>query len=86
MLRYISPVYLILIIFSVSFIENIFPPVPGDTMLVFTAYLFGTFSYSLISLFIFSLLGGIIGFMFSFTVGHHWGKDFFSIEIINGCQ
>ncbi len=72
-----SPFYLILIIFIVSFIENIFPPIPGDTMLVFTAYLFGTFSHSLTALFIFSLLGSVLGFMFSFSVGHHWGRDFF---------
>ncbi|MEA1986670.1 MAG: DedA family protein [Candidatus Marinimicrobia bacterium] len=73
----VTPFYLILIIFLASFIENIFPPLPGDTMLVFTAYLFASYSHSLIFLFIFSLLGSVIGFMFSFSVGHHWGKDFF---------
>lgn len=77
MLGQVNPTNLIVIIFLVSFIENIFPPIPGDTMLVFTAYLFGTFGYSLIFLFIFSLVGSIVGFMFTFTVGHHWGKAFF---------
>ena len=77
MLGQINPISLIIIIFIVSFIENIFPPISGDTMLVFTAYLFGKFAYSLTSLFIFSFLGSVIGFMFVFAIGHHWGREFF---------
>lgn len=76
-LGHVNPTNLIVIIFLVSFIENILPPIPGDTMLVFTAYLFGTFAYSLVYLFIFSLLGSVVGFMFAFAVGHHWGRTFF---------
>ena len=77
MLGQVNPASLIIIIFFISFIENIFSPIPGDTMLVFIAYIFGTFSHSLIFLFLFSLFGSIVGFMFTFTIGHHWGRDFF---------
>ena len=66
-----------LLIFIVSIMEYLFPPTPGDTAMVFGAYLAGTGKLDLFSLYIITTLGSISGFLILFFVGKYYGRDFF---------
>lgn len=76
---HLEPIHYIMIVFLGYLIENVFPPLPGDTMLVFTAYVFGLyFSPShLIWLYFISVLGAIVGFMIMVFLGKYFDKEFF---------
>lgn len=70
------PLLVFVTIFLASYIENIFPPIPGDTILIFGAYLVGRghlpFSVALIT----TLLGSVLGFMTLYGVGYKFGRGF----------
>lgn len=69
------PWYWILIIaFLVTFMENLFPPSPSDTILVFTGTLIGLGSVGFIPLIIFSTAGSVAGFAVMFWLGNKFGK------------
>ncbi len=75
----LQPIHYLLFVFIAYFIENIFPPLPGDTMLVFTAYMFGLYfgRNEFIWLYVFSVTGAVVGFMMMVMLGHHFGRQFF---------
>ncbi|MCK4529709.1 MAG: DedA family protein [Candidatus Marinimicrobia bacterium] len=75
----LQPIHYMLLVLLAYFIENIFPPLPGDTMLVFTAYVFGLyFSPSdFICLYVFSVFGAILGFMLMVILGKRYDRQFF---------
>ena len=62
-------VWFYLTIFASSFAENLFTPLPGDTVTVFGAYLAGRGGYSLIGVFISGTMGGTAGFMGLYSIG-----------------
>ncbi|MFC1553241.1 DedA family protein [candidate division KSB1 bacterium] len=70
----INPILIYLILFAGSFFENVFPPVPGDTIIVFGAYLVGTKSLSFEYVFISTTIGSIAGFMTIYFFGYLFGK------------
>ncbi|MFA6617999.1 MAG: hypothetical protein WCT23_02905 [Candidatus Neomarinimicrobiota bacterium] len=76
---HLSPTHYILLVFLAYLIENIFPPLPGDTMLVFSAYIFGIYftPKDTIWLYLFSVLGAIVGFMIMVFIGKRFDRDFF---------
>jgi len=59
----LQPIHYMLLVLLAYFIENIFPPLPGDTMLVFTAYVFGLYfgPGDFIWLYAFSGIGSRLG-------------------------
>lgn len=72
-----SPPHLVFAsIFLASYIENIFPPIPGDTILVFGAYLVGRGHLSFSAALITTLLGSVLGFMTLYWVGYRFGRGF----------
>jgi membrane protein DedA with SNARE-associated domain len=75
---HLSPAHYVFIIMAAYFVENIFPPLPGDTMLVITAYIFGMHhDYSaFIWLYGASILGAVLGFMLMAILGRYLGKQF----------
>jgi membrane protein DedA with SNARE-associated domain len=75
----LQPIHYLLLVFLAYFIENVFPPLPGDTMLVFTAYMFGLYfgRSEFIWLYVFSVAGAVTGFMMMVMLGHHFGRQFF---------
>lgn len=70
-----------LIIYSVlvagSFIENIFPPFPGDALTVAGAFVAGKGSASYIGVFISATLGGLTGALFLYYLGRNKGRNYF---------
>ena len=75
----LQPIHYMLLVFLAYFIENIFPPLPGDTMLVFTAYVFGLYfsPNDFIGLYVFSVLGAVSGFMMMVFLGKRFDRQFF---------
>ena len=76
-----APDYLVFItIFLASYIENIFPPIPGDTIVLFGAYLVGHGNLSFAMAVSTTLLGSVLGFMTLYYIGFHYGRQFIYSE------
>jgi len=66
-----------LFLFFIAFIEYILPPIPGDTIMVFGAYLIGIGKLDLLTVYVLVTLGSMGGFLVLFFVGKHYGREFF---------
>lgn len=64
-------------LFFSTFVENLFPPLPGDTFLVLGAFLVGRGQMSFFPAYITTLLGSICGFMTCYAIGRKWGRSWF---------
>ncbi|MEA3287178.1 MAG: DedA family protein [Candidatus Marinimicrobia bacterium] len=72
-----APAWLVFVaVFLASYIENIFPPIPGDTILIFGAYLVGRGDLSFSMAMGTTLLGSVLGFMTLYVVGYKYGRGF----------
>lgn len=72
-----SPGWLVfLTVFLASYVENIFPPIPGDTILIFGAYLVGRGDLSFTMAMATTLLGSVLGFMTLYVIGFRYGRGF----------
>jgi membrane protein DedA with SNARE-associated domain len=72
------PNWLIYILLGLSaLVENVFPPVPGDTITAFGAFLVGTQRLSFLGVYISTTVGSLCGFMALFWVGSILGRKFF---------
>ena len=60
-----------------AYVENIFPPIPGDTITAFGAFLVGTGRLDFFGVYICTTLGSLLGFMTLFWVGLYLGRRFF---------
>ncbi|MBN2060047.1 MAG: DedA family protein [Deltaproteobacteria bacterium] len=60
-----------------AFIENIFPPVPGDTITAFGAFLVGAGILGFMPVFLSTTIGSLSGFIFLFFIGRYLGRRFF---------
>jgi len=72
------PDFLIYLLLGVSaFVENIFPPIPGDTITAFGAFLVGTGKLNFVGVYISTILGSLLGFLCLFWFGGYLGRRFF---------
>ncbi len=72
------PDVLIYFILGVSaFLENVFPPVPGDTVTAFGAFLVGINRLDFLGVYIATTLGSLAGFISLFWIGGLLGRRFF---------
>ncbi len=72
------PNALLYIMLGVSaFVENVFPPIPGDTITAFGAFLVGARRLSFLGVYAATTAGSLTGFMFLFWVGRLLGRHFF---------
>jgi membrane protein DedA with SNARE-associated domain len=60
-----------------AFVENVFPPIPGDTITAFGAFLVGTQRLSFTWVYVSTTIGSLLGFMSLFWVGSLLGRRFF---------
>ena len=75
----LQPVHYILLVLAGYIIESFFPPIPGDTILVFVTAFFSLNhdNINFIWLYISSVSGAVLGFMLMAYLGRHLGKQFF---------
>lgn len=60
-----------------AFVENIFPPIPGDTITAFGAFLVGARRLDFMGVYLSTTLGSLAGFMSLFWIGNLLGRKFF---------
>ncbi|RJR29126.1 MAG: DedA family protein [Desulfobacteraceae bacterium] len=60
-----------------SFVENVFPPIPGDTITAFGAFLVGIGKLSFLGVYASTTLGSIGGFLSLYKMGGWLGRRFF---------
>ena len=60
-----------------AFLENIFPPAPGDMIVVLGAFLAGAGRLNFILVFITTTAGSLLGFLVLFRLGSYLGRRFF---------
>ncbi len=60
-----------------AFVENIFPPIPGDTITAFGAFLVGARRLDFMGVYLSTTLGSLAGFMSLFWIGRFLGRKFF---------
>jgi len=64
-----DPLWIYLIILVITFGENLFPPFPGDILLIFGGYLSGVGQVHWLILLLFAYAGSIVGFMALYVIG-----------------
>jgi membrane protein DedA with SNARE-associated domain len=69
--------YIYLLLFINAFVEYICPPIPGDTIMIFGAYLVGTEKLNFIPVYCVSTAGSLSGFLTLFFLGKYLGRDYF---------
>jgi len=60
-----------------AFVENLFPPIPGDTVTAFGAFLVGVGRLDFFLVYLSTTFGSLLGFMSLFWVGGYLGRRFF---------
>ncbi|RMH81699.1 MAG: DedA family protein [Calditrichaeota bacterium] len=65
------------LLFLSAFVENVFPPIPGDTITLLGAYFVGRGSLSFTGVLISTTLGSVVGFMTLFALAYWLGWEFF---------
>ncbi len=64
-------------LFLSAVVENLFPPIPGDTITVFGAFLVGTGRLSFTLVFILTTVGSATGFLLLYMFGAFLEREFF---------
>ncbi len=70
-------IVLYLLLGASAFVENIFPPIPGDTITALGAFLAGTGRLSFFGVYLSTTLGSLSGFLALFWIGRYLGRRFF---------
>ncbi len=65
------------VLFISAVIENLFPPIPGDTITAFGAFLVGTGRLNYFLAYASTTLGSVVGFTMLFLVGRFIGREYF---------
>ena len=76
----VDPFAAYLILFFSAYIENTFPPVPGDTVTVIGAYLITTGKLSFTGVWLSTTVGSVLGFFTMYLVGYKLGRGFITSE------
>jgi membrane protein DedA with SNARE-associated domain len=72
-----AAIYIYLIILISAIIENLFPPYPGDAVVLAGAFLAGRGDIGYLPLFIIAVSGGMIGAMILYYIGRKKGRSLF---------
>jgi len=78
---HVSPLVGYLVLFVSAIIENIFPPIPGDTVTVLGAYLITTGFLGFWGVYLSTTLGSVAGFFLMYLVGLRFGKSFLKSKL-----
>jgi membrane protein DedA with SNARE-associated domain len=81
MLNQITPGLAYIILFLSAIIENIFPPIPGDTVTVIGSYLITTGKLGFWGVYISTSTGSLVGFFIMYVLGLKFGRSFVKSKI-----
>jgi len=73
----VDPLTVYLILFVSAYVENTFPPVPGDTVTVIGAYLMTVGRLSFWGVYLSTTAGSVLGFFTMYLIGTRLGPAFF---------
>lgn len=68
-----NPLWAYILLAVSAFLENLIPPVPGDVVVIFSAYLVGLGVLEWVPVYISTCLGGTLGFSVMFALGARHG-------------
>ena len=74
-LQQLSPFGVMVAIFLIAYVENIFPPSPSDVLLVFAGTLIGIGTVGFVPSLITATLGSTLGFMTAYAAGRYFEKE-----------
>ena len=69
--------YLYGFLFLCAIMENVFPPIPGDTVTALGAFLVGSGKMSISMVFLSTTLGSTVGFFLLYYIARYFGMEFF---------
>ena len=69
--------YLYGLLFFCAVLENVFPPIPGDTVTALGAFLVGSSNMSIFWIFLSTTLGSTLGFFLLYYIARYFGIEFF---------
>ena len=69
-----SPALIYVVLFAISYIENVFPPSPSDVVVVFGGYLAGLGTISIWNALALTTAGSALGFLTMYKVGDWFGQ------------
>jgi len=72
-----GPIWIYLVLFLSSFIENIFPPYPGDFVTITGGALAAAGRLNIFAVFVLAYAGGIMSVMVLYYLGKRHGRSFF---------
>jgi membrane protein DedA with SNARE-associated domain len=78
MLGRIHPVWAYLLLLISALLENLIPPIPGDTVVVFSAYLVGRGVLGFWPVYLVTCAGSMAGFVIMYYLGYTRGRAFFT--------
>lgn len=71
----LSPTLVCFLVFAVAYVENIFPPSPSDTLIVFGGSLVGIGQVGFVETLLCATLGSTLGFMTMYKIGDWFGDN-----------
>ncbi len=77
-LQTLSPAGVLVLMFFIAYIENIFPPSPSDVALLFAGTLIGIGVIGFATALIVATLGSTLGFMTAYVLGRYFEQHFVS--------
>ena len=77
----ISPLIAYVLLFVSAFVENVFPPIPGDTVTLIGAYLVVSGKLSFTGVYLSTSLGSVLGFFAMYMIGLKLGRKFLDSKI-----
>jgi membrane protein DedA with SNARE-associated domain len=72
-LQTVSPAVVLTVVCAIAFIENIFPPSPSDTVIVFGGSLVGIGRVGFVETLLWATVGSTLGFIVMYKVGDWFG-------------
>ena len=79
--EHLNPLTAYVIIFLSAFTENVVPPIPGDTVVILSAYLVGTGRLNFLEVYLATTLGSVAGFVTMYIVGKYAGVAFLATRL-----
>lgn len=75
LIKSMPPMSIYLVFFSVAYIENVVPPIPGDVLVAFGGYLAAQSIVGFIPILLLTTVASVLGFMSMYWIGHRWGAQ-----------